>query len=88
MNWLYSFIDILFYALNLAILIRVIVSWLNINPYNPIVSLIYQVTDPILEPLRRIIPPLGMIDISPIVAMLLLSVIQEVLLGVVGSVVR
>jgi YggT family protein len=88
MNWLYSFIDLLFYALNLAILIRVILSWLRVNPYNPFVSFIYQVTDPILEPLRRIIPPLGMIDISPIVAMLLLSVVQQVLLTVVGQVIR
>jgi len=82
MNWLYSFIDLLFYALNLAILIRVIVSWLNVNPYNPFVSLIYQITDPILEPLRRIIPPLGMIDITPVIAMLLLSMVQQALLTI------
>lgn len=81
MNWLYSFIDLLFYALNLAILVRVIVSWLNINPYHPLVSLVYQITDPILLPLRRIIPPLGMIDVTPIIAMMLLSLIQQVLLG-------
>lgn len=81
MSWLYSFIELLFYALNLAILIRVIFSWLNVNPYNPFVSLIYQVTDPILEPLRRIIPPLGMLDVTPIVAMLLLSAVQQVLLS-------
>ncbi len=88
MNWLYSFINLLFYALNLAILIRVIVSWLNVNPYNPFVSFVYQVTDPILEPLRRIIPPLGMIDISPIIAMLLLSVVQQLLLTIVAQVIR
>jgi len=88
MSWLYTFIDLLFYALNLAILIRVIVSWLNVNPYNPLVSFVYQVTDPILEPLRRIIPPLGMIDITPIIAMLLLSMVQQVLLQIVGMVAR
>ena len=80
MSWLYSFIDLLFYALSLAILIRVIISWLNVNPYNPLVSFIYQITDPILVPLRRIIPPLGMIDITPLVALILLSVIQQVLI--------
>ncbi len=80
MNWLYSFIDLLFYALNLAILIRVILSWLNVNPYHPLVSLVYQITDPILLPLRRIIPPLGMIDVTPIVAMILLSLVQRLLL--------
>ena len=80
MSLLASFIDILFYALNLAILLRVIISWLNVNPYNPLVSFIYQITDPILVPLRRIIPPLGMIDITPLVALILLRVIQQALL--------
>jgi|YelNatPaOPRAMG01_1025707.scaffolds.fasta_scaffold176556_2 YggT family protein len=88
MSWLYTFINLLFWTLNLAILIRVIVSWLNVNPYNPFLSLVYQITDPILEPLRRIIPPLGMIDITPIIAMLLLSVVQQVLLSILATVVR
>ena len=81
MSWLFSFIDLLFWALNLAILIRVVLSWVNVNPYNPLVSFVYQITDPIIEPLRRIIPPLGMIDITPIIAMILLSVLQQVLLS-------
>ena len=81
MSWLFSFIDLLFCALNLAILIRVVLSWVNVNPYNPLVSFVYQITDPIIEPLRRIIPPLGMIDITPIIAMILLSVLQQVLLS-------
>jgi len=88
MSWLCTFINLLFWTLNLAILIRVIVSWLNVNPYNPFLSLVYQITDPILEPLRRIIPPLGMIDITPIIAMLLLSVVQQVLLSILATVVR
>ncbi len=52
MSWLYTFIDLLFYALNLAILIRVIVSWLNVNPYNPLVSFVYQVTERLILPER------------------------------------
>jgi len=85
MSWLYSFIDLLFHALNLAILIRVITSWLNVNPYHPLVSFIYQITDPILVPLRRIIPPLGMIDSTPIIALILLSVVQQGLLMLLGQ---
>jgi YggT family protein len=88
MNWLYSFIDLFFYALSLAILIRVIVSWLNVNPYNPLVSFIYQVTDPILVPLRRIIPPLGMIDVTPIIALILLSLLQQLLLTLLAGLAR
>jgi YggT family protein len=88
MRWLVSFIDLLFWALNLAILIRVIVSWLNVSPYNPIIAFIWQITDPILEPLRRIVPPIGMIDITPILAMVVLSLIQQVLLMVLGQLIR
>ncbi len=88
MSWLFSFINLLFWALNLAILIRVVLSWLNVNPYSPLVSFIWQVTDPILEPLRRIVPPLGMIDLTPILAMILLSVVQQILLSVLAQVIR
>lgn len=84
MNWLYTFIDLLFRALELAILVRVILSWVNVNPYNPIVSFIHQITDPIMEPLRRIIPPLGMLDITPIIALLLLQVVQQLLFALLG----
>ena len=86
MSWLRWFIDLLFYALNLAIVIRVILSWLNVSPYSPFVSFIYQVTDPIIVPLRRIIPPLGMIDLTPIVAILLLSILQQILLTLLAPV--
>ncbi len=88
MSWLYTFIDLLFYALNLAILVRVIVSWLNVSPYNPLISFIYQITDPIILPLRRIIPPLGMIDITPIIAILLLSIIRQILLTLLMAALR
>ncbi len=88
MSWLISFIDLLFWVLNLAILIRVVLSWLRVNPYSPLVSLIYQITDPILEPLRRIVPPIGMIDVTPILAMILLSVLQQVLLSALVGVIH
>mgnify|MGYP005835454751 CR=1 FL=1 len=79
MSWLYAFIDLLFWALNLAILIRVVLSWVNVSPYNPFASFIYQITDPIIEPLRRIVPPMGMLDLTPMVAWMLLIVVQRIL---------
>lgn len=88
MNWLYSFINMLFYALNLAIFIRVIISWFNINPYNPLISFIYQITDPILVPLRRIVPPVGMIDVTPIIALFLLSIVKWLLLSGLSAFIR
>jgi YggT family protein len=59
--------------------IRVLLSWVNPNPYSPIathpaVQVLYRITDPILEPIRRIVPPVGgMLDLSPAIALLLLE---------------
>jgi len=76
-------IDLLFTLLSLAILARVLLSWVRVSPYHPAVELLYQITEPILAPLRRVIPPMGMIDISPIVAMFLLQIIQQVLVEII-----
>jgi len=77
---IYSFINLFAKVLLAAIFVRAILSWVvrgrMISPDNPLVTIMNQITDPILAPLRRIIPPLGgMIDITPMVAMLLLWVL-------------
>ena len=67
-------LDVLFTILYWLILIRAIISWVNPDPYNPIVQLLYKTTEPVLEPLRRILPlnfKIG-IDISPIIAFLII----------------
>jgi len=74
-------VQLFFQLLTLAILARVLLSWVNVNPYNPAVSFLYQVTEPILGPLRRYIPPLGMIDITPIIAIILLQVVEQFVVG-------
>ena len=74
-----TFINILFYALWLAILGRVIISWLNLSPYNPIVVMLYQITEPILAPIRRVLPRMEMIDLSPMVAIIVLAVVRGIL---------
>jgi len=85
MSWLASFVSLLFWALELAILIRVLMSWIRPNPYNPFVQVIYQITEPIMGPLRRIIPPLGMIDITPMVALIILQIVREIVLSAIRS---
>lgn len=77
------FINILFYALWVAILGRVIISWLNLSPYNPIVVALYQITEPILAPIRRVLPQMGMIDLSPMVALIVMMIVQRVLLSLI-----
>jgi len=78
-TFLSLFIDILFGALWVAILGRVIISWVNLSPYNPIVVAIYQITEPILAPIRRVLPQMGMIDLSPMVAIIVMWIVREVL---------
>jgi YggT family protein len=65
-----------------VVLARVILSWIpNVNPMNPIVQFIYQITEPVLEPVRRALPNLGMIDISPIVVLVGLQILGSILLN-------
>ena len=61
--------------LTAAIFVRALLSWFRIDPRNPLVTILYEVTEPILDPLRRVIPRLGMIDITPFVAIILIQVI-------------
>ena len=68
-----------FTILRFALIVRVISSWLPISPYSPWISWSYALTEPILAPLRRIVPSLGGLDITPILAYFLLSIIESVL---------
>jgi YggT family protein len=55
------------------IIARALISWVEPNPYNPIVQLLYKITEPVLRPIRRILPLRGMgFDISPLIAIIIL----------------
>lgn len=60
-------IDILLTVYIWIIIARVIISWINLSPYHPVVNFIYKVTEPILSPLRKLIPPIAGIDFTPVV---------------------
>ncbi len=68
-----------------AIFARAIVSWFPIDKNGPIVQFLNAVTDPVLEPLRKVIPPIGMIDITPMLAMLMLFFVASALLNSASS---
>ncbi len=85
-GFLVVFINLLFQVLTWAIIIRVLLTWFpNINPENPLVQILRSITDPILEPARRIVPSVGMIDISPIVVLIVLEVMRNVLVSLLVS---
>ena len=83
MNLLIYFVNLFFTLLSVAILARVLLSWIRVSPYHPAVELLYRITEPILAPLRRVIPSIGMVDISPVIALILLQIIQEVLVAII-----
>jgi YggT family protein len=70
---------LVFNLLSLCIFLRALLSWVRPDPSNPVVQALDAVTEPILQPLRQIVPRIGMIDITPLVAIILLSVIAQLL---------
>ena len=76
---LLTFVNYTAYALIIAIVGRVIMAWISPAADNPINILLHQITEPILAPIRRIVPPLGMIDLTPMVAIFLLQFIRILL---------
>jgi YggT family protein len=72
-----------FTVLMVALLIRVIGSWFGISPYRRWMRPVMLLTDWIIEPIRRVLPPFGMIDFSPLVAWLVLSIVRSFLLSAI-----
>ena len=79
MSFLFDFIRILCEILSIAIICRAILSWFSPRPTNRLAIILYRVTEPMLAPLRRIIPRVGMIDFTPLVAIILLQLIAYLL---------
>jgi YggT family protein len=65
---------------SLMIFVRIIFSW-GVSSVNPVLLFLVRATEPVLGPFRRLIPPLGMFDISPIVALLLIQLFQQAIMG-------
>ncbi len=82
-----QFVNLLVWILYLAMIGRVLSSWLNIgrdSPLFPVISLLYQITEPILAPIRRVLPSFGMMDLSPMVALILITLVQRLIIGRLG----
>ena len=79
MAFLLDFIRILCEVLTLAIIFRAILSWFSPRPTNILAVILYKVTEPLLSPLRRIIPRAGTFDFTPLAAIILLQLIASFL---------
>ncbi|MGH2383251.1 MAG: YggT family protein [Candidatus Limnocylindria bacterium] len=76
-----NFVQLLAFVLWFLLIARVVLSWTNPGGGGGLVAFVYQATEPILAPIRRVLPPTGGMDWSPLVAMLLLGVILRVVVG-------
>ena len=80
-QWVQALVSAIFTILMAAILVRVIASWLGIGPYRRWMRPVVVLTDWLIEPIRRILPPFGMLDFSPMVAWLVLYIVRDFVVG-------
>ena len=78
MEILINFINLFVFVFNFLLLARVLMSWINPTPSGGIGGLLFDLTEPVLAPIRKILPRSQMIDVSPLVAFLLLQLLAEV----------
>ena len=71
--------------LSFAIVIRAVLSWFQPDPSNPILRILARITDPIINPISSMLPHMGGLDLSPIIAIFALQMIQGVVIGMLYS---
>ena len=74
-------LNFLLFMFTLLILARVLMSWVQIDPYHPVAQFIFQATEPFLKPVREVLPPAGGFDFSPIVVLIIAQVIGSIIIS-------
>ncbi|MGB9904918.1 MAG: YggT family protein [Desulfotomaculales bacterium] len=77
---IYRVVNVLFQVYYWLIFIRIILSFIRHNPYQPLIRFIYEVTEPWLRIFRRFVPPVGMIDFSPVIAFFALELLRQLVM--------
>ncbi|HXG43357.1 MAG TPA: YggT family protein [Gemmatimonadales bacterium] len=81
----YLLVNLAFQLVIIALIVRVVASWIGIGEYRRWMRPVYHLTEWLLGPLRRVIPPLGLVDITPLVAYFILILAQRFVLKVIGG---
>jgi YggT family protein len=71
-NFLGQLIDLY----TIIVFVAVIISWFQLPPYNPVVRITRMLTEPLLAPIRKLIPPVGGLDFSPMILLILLRIVR------------
>jgi YggT family protein len=83
-----SIIRFVFTVFNVILFARIIFSWIRVDPYHPVWGplqrFVFEITEPILAPVRRMMPQTGMMDFSVLVVFFLAYILESMLLGLVG----
>lgn len=82
-----STIDIIFRAYTILIFARVIFSWIRVDPYHPvwgpILRFVFQSTEPIMQPIRNILPSMGGLDFTPIIVLIGMDFVRQIVVSLV-----
>lgn len=74
-----SLLSMLLYLYSFVILARVLMSWVQVDPYSPLARTIFNLTEPVLAPIRNMLPQTAGLDFSPIIAMILIQIVAQIL---------
>ena len=84
---LINLVDRAIQLLTILVLIRVLLSWVpSVDYAHPLIRFIVRITDPILQPIRRLMPPIGGLDLSPMIAVFLLYLVGQLLHQILVSI--
>jgi YggT family protein len=81
-------VQLLFDLYIIVLLARVLLSWVQLDPHNPLVNLIHQLTEPLLAPIRRLLPQSGALDFSPMIAFVVVLIAEQIVLSLLRSLLR
>ncbi|NIR59815.1 MAG: YggT family protein, partial [Gammaproteobacteria bacterium] len=81
-------ISLLLYVYLFAILILVILSWVSPGAHNPVVGVLYRLTEPVMRPARQLVPPISGIDLSPLLVIIVLQLLQYLLVAPLRDIAR
>jgi YggT family protein len=81
---LYDIVSLVFQVYIFIVIARALISWVNPDPYNPIVRFLYSATEPVLALMKRYLPlQFSGIDLSPIALLLALTIVEKILLNII-----
>ena len=81
---IFYLVNAIYWIVFILLLVRMIFSWVRVDPYDPtwgrLQQLVFQATEPLLAPIRNIIPPTGMLDLSPLILLIGLAILRQLIL--------